>query len=73
MEEILANLPVNEKTGVTCSPVDAHEWDLETVAKTRERIEVGSAIPHVRPEITDRQILVGVGPFTFNLAMSVPG
>jgi hypothetical protein len=60
LEEISADLPVNEKTAVTCSPVDADKWDLETVAKTRGWIEVGCGIFCVRAQIADRQTSVQV-------------
>ena len=60
LEEIPANLPVNEKTAVTCSPVDADKRNLETVAKTRGRIEVGCGIFRVRAQIADRQTSVKV-------------
>src|SRR5258708_31915497 len=61
--EIPANLPVDEKTSVTRSAIDANEWHLEAVAKTRGWIKAGrSGILRLRSQIADRRTPVQVPP-----------
>src|SRR5262245_10708423 len=65
LKKISANLPVDEKTSVTCSTINANEWDLQAVAKTRGRIEAGRGrrgILHLRSQVTDRRTRVQIPP-----------
>src|ERR1700730_7603986 len=62
LEKIPANLPIDEKTSVTCSGISANERDLEAVAKTRGRIKAGSGIVRLRSQVADRRARVQIPP-----------
>src|SRR5260221_14723591 len=65
LKKILANLPVDEKTSVTCGTINANERDLQAVAKTRGRIEARrrrSGVLRLRSQVADRRTSVQIPP-----------
>src|SRR5260370_23758842 len=61
LKKIPANLPVDDKTSVTCGTINANEWDLQAVAKTGGRIEAGrgrSGILRLPSQLADSRTLV---------------
>src|SRR5262245_21352823 len=56
LEEISAQLRVEEKAALAGSEINACELDLQTVLKARRRIETARrGIPHLRSQISDRR------------------
>src|SRR5258707_12179716 len=68
LKKIPANLPVDEKTSVTCGTINANEWDLQAVAKTGGRIKAGRGrrgILRLRSQVADRRTRVQIPPVHF--------